>query len=101
MADDWKSWSGVAQIRHECEAQAAAEGLAGLDLFFRGQQLFQERLEKRPTYRERQAAWKSKQMARVRPVDPLRAALEAIRDGHNDPRALAKEVLSTANIGEG
>lgn len=25
--------------------------------------------------------------------DPLRAALEAIRDGHNDPRALAQQVL--------
>lgn len=101
MNDDWSSWSGVAAIRQQCEARAASEGLAGLELFFRAQQLFQDRLAARPSYRERQADWRERQKQAGKSCDPLRRALEAIRDGHNDPRGLARETMeATPKEGE-
>lgn len=88
---EWFTWQGVASIRARCEAQAQSEGLAGLELFFRAQNLFTECVASKPTYRERQAKWMAKQKPAA---DPLREALQAIADGHNDPRALAAEVLA-------
>lgn len=85
-------WSSVARLQRRCADQAKAEGLVGLELYFREQQLFTECLGRRPSYRERQKL-------RVTPVrvtasaDELRRALEQIRDGHNNPRELAAQVL--------
>lgn len=87
---EWFSWEGVVSIRQRCEAQAVSEGLAGLELFFRGQELFSQCLAARSSYRDRQAAWFKKQTASR---DPFREVLQAIADGHNDPRSLAREVL--------
>lgn len=64
MADDWKTWAGIAAIRADCEAQAAKEGLSGIHLFFRSQKLFSERLEAKPTYREKHAKWRDEQLAK-------------------------------------
>lgn len=91
---DWFSWEGIARIRAQCEAQAESEGLAGLRLFMRGQELFNEALAAKPTYRERQRSWRAKIQPEHAASDPLREALQAIADGHNDPRTLAKQVLS-------
>lgn len=91
MADDWTTWQGVARVRADCEDKAKDEGLAGLELFFRSQALFNERLDASPSYRERQEKWAAKQ---PKTSNPMRDALEAISAGHNDPRALATEVLA-------
>lgn len=96
---DPRSWSGIASLRGRCEAQAASEGLAGIELFFRGQALFSESLSRFPSYKERNTAWKSKQVS-VASKDPVREALEQIRDGHNDARGLAAKVLSELQFKE-
>ncbi|MDP5216738.1 hypothetical protein Q5Y75_05865 [Ruegeria sp. 2205SS24-7] len=87
---EWFSWPGIASIRARCEAKAQVEGIrGGLELFFRQQKLFSECLARKPTMKDRQA-----QRATVAKVnDPLREALQAIADGHNDPRSLAISTL--------
>lgn len=95
MADDWHSWQGVARVRAECENQAVDEGLSGLPLFFRSQELFTARLDATPSYKQRQQKWADDQARKNPPVKSrMQEALEAIRDGHNDPRALASQVLN-------
>lgn len=85
-------WSGIACLRQRCEAQAQAEGLAGVELFFRGQQLFMKSLNRFPSYRERQKL-RGAPVRVTASADELRRALEQIRDGHNNPRELAAQVL--------
>ena len=87
---DWHSWDGVSAIRSGCDRQAESEGLTGIELIFRSIELFNEALNERPTYRERQSAWMASQGSKV---DPFKEALRLIAGGHNDPRSLAMEVL--------
>lgn len=89
---DWFTWEGVARIRNACEKQAMSEGLSGLELFFRGQDLFTKQLVAAPSYRERQKKWADAQVSKSKP-SPLLDALQEIADGHNDPRKLATDVL--------
>lgn len=89
---EWFSWEGIAAIRGRCEAIAEAEGLCGIELFMRGQRLFDEALSGKPSYRERQEAFKMK--CAVKLENPFITALELIADGHNDARSLANDVLS-------
>jgi hypothetical protein len=68
------------------------QGLDGVELHFASIRHYENRHRDDPTYKERQAKWLATQVAAT-PIDLLRVALEEIRDGHNDPRALAREVL--------
>jgi hypothetical protein len=53
----------------------------------------------RPTYRERQAAWKARQPAPgPTPAELLADALRRIAAGHNDARALAAETLARVGL---
>ena len=85
------TWDGMNDIKDRCDAQAAKEGLTGVEAFFRSKALLAEILDHKPTYAQRAKAFREKALARQR--DPLRVALEAIAKGHNDPRALAIDVL--------
>ena len=69
MRSEFATWEGVAKVRARCEAQAAKEGLAGLELFFRSQNLFMEAVNARPTYRQIQTAWR-KEQERLHPPKP-------------------------------
>lgn len=77
----------------EIEATLRAGGLAGADLYFASIREYQKRHANDPTFRERQQAWLATSSTPA-PPDLLRQALEQIRDGHNDPRSLAREVLA-------
>ncbi|GLQ26157.1 hypothetical protein GCM10007927_09600 [Sulfitobacter pacificus] len=102
MRSELDTWRGVANVRARCEAQAVEEGLAGLELFFRSQNLFMEAINAQPTYRERQAAWAAEQASKNPPKsDPIVEALRQIAGGHNDPRKLALDVLSAYDSKEG
>ena len=91
---DWFSWEGVARIQEAAGAQATDEGATGVGHYFRQKEIFDELLDKRESYKERSARWLSGQRAKhTVPPNRLRDALQAIADGHNDPRSLAREVL--------
>jgi hypothetical protein len=78
----------------EIEDALRTSGLHGTELHFACVRQYEVRHKDDPTYRQRQQAWlatNSVQSFR----DLLRQALEEIRDGHNDPRALARQVLDT------
>jgi hypothetical protein len=94
MRSELNTWEDVAKVRARCEAQAAKEGLAGLELFFRSQNLLMEAVNAQPTYRQIQTAWR-KDQERLHPPkpNPMIEALRQIADGHNDPRKLASDVL--------
>jgi hypothetical protein len=94
MRSELNTWEEVAKVRARCEGQAAKEGLAGLELFFRSQNLFMEVVNAQPTYRQIQTEWR-KEQERLHPPkpNPLIEALRQIADGHNDPRKLASDVL--------
>lgn len=76
----------------EIEAGLQAKGITGVALHFETVRHYEERHKNDPTYRERQSKWLATQVAGT-PDDLLRRALEEIRDGHNDPRGLARSVL--------
>lgn len=64
---------------------------------------YERRHKNDPTFAQKQAAARARGEKWVTPLesdqptllDQFRAALEAIRDGHNDPRELARTVLET------
>ena len=81
----------------EIRAKLSAEGHTGPKLHFMAVQAMELRHANEPTFAERSAAWLAKQRAAPSTQDNVSAALEAlrlIRDGHNDPRVLAREVLA-------
>lgn len=90
---DWFSWEGINRIKSALREHAKSEGLDGFELHFRTEALFNEALNAKPTYRERNAAWRSKT---ARQPNTFRDALEQIAAGHNDPRRLAHDTLEAA-----
>ena len=70
--------------------------LKGADLHFACVHEYQTRHRGDPTYRERVQKWLATSST-PKPVDLIRQALEQIRDGHNDPRALARDVLAAVS----
>jgi hypothetical protein len=82
------------------ERELRLDGLDGTDLYFEAIRLYAKRHENDPSYRQRQEAARSRGEKWVGSAslphadDLLRKALEEIRDGHNDPRTLAREVLA-------
>lgn len=89
---DWFSWDGIRRIEDACRNAALGEGLRGYELYFRSKDIFNELLDQKPTFRERQA--QSRMVKTSLAVDPAIVALEQIAAGHNDPRSLAVEVLA-------
>lgn len=84
-----------------------AEGFDGVSLYFAARRAYDRRHENDLSWRQRQEIAREAGAKWVLPAerddlpsdyDVLRAALEAIRDGHNDPRALAARVLSEVQI---
>lgn len=78
---------------HMVEMAAIRAALASLhwtetELHFAAIRVYEERHAGEPTYRERCAARRQ-----ITAPSPMREALMLIRDGHNDPRALAREIL--------
>lgn len=67
----------------EIEDELRARGASGPSLHFEAVRTYEVRHAGDPTFRERQAAWLARQAPGA--PDPFRKALEAIRDGHNDP----------------
>lgn len=84
----------------EIESRLRKQGLFGVNLYFESVRAYDARHNADLTYRQRQDAakargekWVSSNEVRL-PDDLLRKALEEIRDGHNDPRTLARDVLA-------
>lgn len=75
------------------EAALRANGVTGIELHFAAVRTYEALHRGDPSYRERQKAWLATSTAETKP-DLFRVALEEIRDGHNDPRALARQVLA-------
>lgn len=84
---DWFTWRGIAKIRSACEKQAANEGLAGIELFLRSQDLFSKLLSERTNYRQRQQDRKQ-YVSDTKPVwltsDEIEYLMERL-EGVNDP----------------
>lgn len=80
----------------EIERGLRATGLIGADLYFASVSQYEKRHKNDPSYSERHAAWLAT-LSTPAPTDLLRQALEQIRDGHNDPRTLAREVLAATH----
>lgn len=80
----------------EIEKGLRSSGLDGTELYFASVGLYETRHKNDPTYRERHQQWLATSST-PSPSDLLRQALEQIRDGYNDPRALAREVLSAVS----
>ena len=81
----------------DIEAELRARGVTGVALHFQAVARYEEIHKNDPSYRERQTKWLATQVAST-PDDLFRKALEEIRDGHNDPRALARSVLENADV---
>jgi len=88
----------------EIKAKLRAEGETDQAMIhFKAVAEYERRHKNDPTFGQKQAAarargekWVSSlQSDQPSLLDHLRAALEAIRDGHNDPRELARTVLET------
>lgn len=77
----------------EIERDLKSSGLDGADLYFASVKQYEKRHKDDPSFRETSAKWLATQSTPA-PTDLLRQALEQIRDGHNDPRSLAREVLA-------
>jgi hypothetical protein len=77
----------------EIERELRATGLSGADLYFATSRQYEARHKNDPSYRERVQKWLATSST-PKPVDLIRRALEQIRDGHNDPRTLARDVLA-------
>lgn len=86
----------------EIEDVLRATGVCGVELYFASIRQYETRHRNDPTFRQRQEAARARGEKWVAtpstesPLDLIRQALEQIRDGHNDPRALAHEVLEAA-----
>jgi hypothetical protein len=84
----------------QLEDALRSQGLSGIALHFAVVHQYEEAHKSDPSFRQRQEIarangekWIAGGASLPSDVEILRAALEAIRDGHNDPRALAREVL--------
>lgn len=90
-------WQTVNRWRREFEDARRAAGEDECRVLMGAAEDVRKRLASQPTMRDMQAAFR-----RIYPpanrartaLDELVAALEAIRDGHNDPRTLAADVLA-------
>ena len=76
----------------EIETALKTQGISGVELHFAAVRYYEAKHKNDPSFKERQKVWLSTQSAPSR-NDLLKIALEEIRDGHNDPRALAEKVL--------
>lgn len=76
----------------EIEDALRADGATGVELHFAAVRAYEVRHKNDASFKVRQKIWLATQVAAT-PDDLLRRALEEIRDGHNDPRALARLVL--------
>jgi hypothetical protein len=72
------------------EDRLRANGITGVALHFAAVAEYEAAHKNDPIYSERKIAAKPEQN------NLFRLALEEIRDGHNDPRTLARTVLETA-----
>lgn len=88
---------GYAHMREmrEIEDGLRSSGIVGAELYFASVKQYETRHRNDPTYRERHQQWLATS-ATASPTDLLRQALEQIRDGHNDPRTVAREALIAA-----
>lgn len=86
----------------EIRAKLRAEGVTDqAALHFKAVAEYERRHKNDPTFAQKQAAARARgekwvpplQSAQPSLLDQFKAALEAIRDGHNDPRELARTVL--------
>lgn len=79
-------------IENELRASGITERIF---LHFEAVRRYEEKHRNDPSYRERNEAWKLAYTIDAGPSDfeILKRALEEIRDGHNDPRLLAKQTL--------
>jgi hypothetical protein len=82
------------QEMSEIRLALANQGVTGTILHFRAVSEYERRHCGEPSYRERQQAWLARQKPSAPVLDYLILALREIRDGHNDPRTLAREVLA-------
>ena len=85
---------------HEIEEQLLAEGVQpGVGLHFKAITRYQENHKNDPSFAERCVEMDKRWRANAKPsqFDIFKIALEEIRDGHNDPRSLAREVLGEKN----
>lgn len=86
---------GYAHMVEMCEIEAThrAKGLGGAELYFASVREYEQRHRSDPSYRDRVQKWLATSSTPA-PDNLLRQALEQIRDGHNDPRSLARDVLA-------
>lgn len=84
----------------EIEDGLRAAGFRGVDLYFASIRHYEHRhkfdltfKQRQDVARERGESWVSTPSTET-PKDLIRQALEQIRDGHNDPRTLARDVLA-------
>jgi hypothetical protein len=77
------------------EKRLRAEGVTGVALHFEAVRRYEVAHRNDPTFKDRQKKWLATCAANTRP-DLFRLALVEIRDGHNDPRGLARRVLEEA-----
>lgn len=90
-------WETVNQWRKEFERLRRAAGQDECRVLMGAAEDVRKRLAGQVTMKDMQAAFRRiyPPQARHRSIqDELITALEAIRDGHNDPRTLAADVLS-------
>lgn len=83
----------------EIEKTLRSSGLDGAELYFASVKEYETRHKNDPSYRYRHEKWLATSSTPM-PPDLLRQALEQIRDGHNDPRSLARETLELIERGE-
>jgi DNA invertase Pin-like site-specific DNA recombinase len=94
----------------EIRAKLRAEGETDqATIHFKAVAEYERRHKNDPTFAQKQASARARGEKWVPPLesdqpsllDQYRAALEAIRDGHNDPRELARTVLETNTFKKG
>lgn len=100
---DWKTWDGIHRIEEQCKKTAMKEGLSGIHLIMRSRELFNQALNEKPTYKQRNEKWQKQQMemqsvAQETDQPDIIDVLRQIADGHNDPRSLAIETLTKLNL---
>ncbi len=80
----------------EARIRSRADGTTGIALHFEAIRHYEIAHKDDPSFRQRQ---KNQEVKHVYTNEHwLRLALEEIRDGHNDPRALARAVLEKIDV---
>ena len=90
-------WETVSRWRREFEQLRRSSGQDECQVLMGAAEDVRKRLAGQPTMKDMQAVFRSiypPSTSARSARDELIAALEAIRDGHNDPRSLAADVLS-------